>query len=108
MKETRSIFLLTAEIKLEFVSLLCRDHELEASDKLIALALLNHLNPGNGTSRVTNSTLIGDTGLCDKTVRTSLRRLEHRGWFDVQRESHSHLYHPAWLRLGEALPDLAA
>lgn len=109
MQKNRSALWLTGDTKLAFLKLLSRDQQLHMPDKLIALALLNNLNQKTGTTCVSQATIVGDTGLCDRTIRNSVPRLERQGWFEVQRDFMKfHTYRPAWFRLTEGLPDLAA
>lgn len=105
----KSPYWLNADAKFAFLYLLCRDDQLFPADKVVAFALLKHLNHETGTTTVRHATIIGDTGLCDKTVRTSIPRLERQGWFEVQRDfMRVHTYRPVWFRMSEALPGIAA
>lgn len=94
----------SADERFAFVAALCRDPELTAADKVIAFVLLDHFSDTAGLTMMSRSAIIGCTGFTGKTVGDASHRLEHRGWFSVERDLlRTHAYIPTWSRLDEAL-----
>jgi CRP-like cAMP-binding protein len=84
----------------KFLAKLYRSRRLHPSDKLIASVLLGTTNE-RGLAHLSHTEIVSATGLCDKTVRSSIPRLEAHGWFAVDRDlMRTHGYRPCWQRAG--------
>ena len=65
------------------------DSRLRASDKLVYWALLARDYTGKGSSWPSQETIAGDTGLCERTVWASVKRLAECGYLRVVRHERS-------------------